>query len=92
MSGSRSSSAKKSFRELIAFLDRIDLLKFAPSGPTTMPESSRSCSTTWETRVTTLDARIRVKPRARQRSADGRSKPSARGTQPIPTLPNGKRR
>jgi uncharacterized protein (TIGR03382 family) len=83
---------EESFRELIAFLDRIDLLKFAPERPDNHAGELEELLTTWEGRVTTLDARIRVKPRARQRSVDGRSKPSARGTRPVPTLPNGIRR
>ena len=80
------------FRELMQFLDRIDRVKFAPERSDNHAAELEELLTTWEGRVTTLDARIRVKPRARQRSADGRSKPSGRGSRPAPTLPNGIRK
>jgi hypothetical protein len=59
------------FRELIRFLDRIDLLKFAPARGGSHRESLDEMLTDWTPRIAALDARIRTRPKARGRSANG---------------------
>jgi hypothetical protein len=66
------------FRELMQFLDRIDLLKFAPERSDRRDEELDEVLEAWEPRVTALAARIRVKPRAR---------PRTRAAQPNSTRP-----
>jgi hypothetical protein len=73
---------EESFRELIQFLDRIDLLKFAPDRSGNHEEALGDLLSAWEPRVTTLSARIRVKPRARPRAATARSAPTDRVVAP----------
>jgi hypothetical protein len=69
---------KEGFQELIQFLDRIDLLKFAPERSGNHEEALGELLSTWEPRVATLSARIRVKPRARPRAGTPRSAPTDR--------------
>jgi hypothetical protein len=65
------------FRELIRFLDRIDLVKFAPERSANNGDALGDLLSDWEPRVASLSARIRVKPRARPRAATARSAPPA---------------
>ena len=65
------------FRELMEFLDRIDLLKFAPERPERNGGELDEALKAWEPRVATLAARIRVKPRARPRARAGGTPPSS---------------
>ena len=74
------------FRELIQFLDRIDLVKFAPERSDNHDEALGELLSAWEPRVATLGARIRVKPRARPRAATPRSAPPAGGVAPGPGI------
>jgi hypothetical protein len=67
------------FRDLIQFLDRVDLLKFAPDRSDDRGEELDEALTTWGPRMIALAARIRVKPRARLRPGSARAKPTARG-------------
>lgn len=59
------------FRELIRFLDRIDVLKFAPERGANGQDALEELLASWEPRIATLDARIRARPKARSRSANG---------------------
>jgi hypothetical protein len=70
---------EEDFRHLIVFLDRIDLLKFAPDRSENHDEGLDELLRTWETRMTALAARIRVKSRARPRPSTARTEPAARG-------------
>jgi hypothetical protein len=69
------------FRELIRFLDRIDLVKFAPERSANNGEALGDLLSDWEPRVATLSARIRIKPRARPRSATPRGSPPPAGSE-----------
>lgn len=60
---------EEDFRELIRFLDRIDLLKFAPARSDNHAEVLGELLAAWEPRVATLGDRLRVKSRGRARSA-----------------------
>jgi hypothetical protein len=64
------------FQELMQFLDRIDLLKFAPERSDQRNEELGEALKAWEPRVAALAARIRVKPRTRARNKAARSVPS----------------
>jgi hypothetical protein len=70
---------EESFRDLILFLDRIDLLKFAPDRSENHDEELGGILRTWEPRMTALAARIRVKPRARLRPGAAHTKATALG-------------
>jgi hypothetical protein len=70
------------FQELMQFLDRIDLLKFAPERPDHRDEELDEALKAWEPRVTALAARIRVKPRARPRSKATHSTPVVSSVRP----------
>ncbi len=59
------------FRELIRFLDRIDVLKFAPERGDNHRVSLDEMLTDWEPRIAALDARIRTRTRTRGRPANG---------------------
>jgi hypothetical protein len=72
------------FEELIQFLDRIDLLKFAPERPDDHDEALGELLSSWEPRVAGLSARIRVKPRARTRTS--RSAPANGSVPPGPGI------
>jgi hypothetical protein len=74
------------FRELIRFLDRIDLVKFAPERSGNHDETLGELLSAWEPRVATLGARIRVKPRARPKPATTRAAPPAGGIAPAPGI------
>jgi hypothetical protein len=64
------------FEELMQFLDRIDLLKFAPERSDHRDEALDEALKAWEPRVTALAARIRARPRARPRNKSARSAPT----------------
>ncbi len=74
------------FRELIRFLDRIDLVKFAPERSGNHDETLGELLSAWEPRVATLSARIRVKPRARPKAAAPRAATPAGGIAPAPGI------
>lgn len=59
------------FRELIRFLDRIDVIKFAPERGDNEQDALAELLSSWEPRIATLDARIRARPKARSRSSNG---------------------
>ncbi|MHB1556120.1 MAG: hypothetical protein ACYC61_01440 [Isosphaeraceae bacterium] len=59
------------FRELIRFLDRIDVLKFAPERGDNGQNALEEMLSNWEPRITALDTRIRARPRARGRGSNG---------------------
>lgn len=59
------------FRELIRFLDRIDVLKFAAERGDNGQAELEELLSSWEPRIATLDARIRARPKARGRSSNG---------------------
>jgi hypothetical protein len=80
------------FRELIQFLDRIDLLKFAPERPDHRHEELDEALKVWEPRVSELAARIRVKPRARPRTKAARRSPTISNPRPTPERVNSIRR
>ncbi len=64
------------FRELIRFLDRIDVLKFAPERGDDGQGALEEMLASWEPRIATLDARIRTRPKARSRSSNGVAPPA----------------
>ncbi len=70
---------EEGFRDLILFLDRIDLLKFAPDRSENHDEDLEEILGTWEPRLRALAARIRAKPRARPRPEAPRTRSTARG-------------
>jgi Domain of unknown function (DUF4381) len=74
------------FRELIQFMDRIDLVKFAPERSANHDVTLGELLSAWEPRVADLGARIRVKPRARPKAATPRSAPPAGGVAPAPGI------
>ena len=74
------------FEELIQFLDRIDLLKFAPERPDDHDEALGELLSSWEPRVAGLGARIRVKPRARTRTGTSRSTSANGSVSPGPGI------
>jgi uncharacterized protein (TIGR03382 family) len=80
------------FRELIRFLDRIDLVKFAPERRGNHDEALGELISAWEPRVATLGARIRVKPRGRPRFASTQLATPAGGIAPAPATPDSGRR
>ncbi len=59
------------FRELIHFLDRIDVLKFAPERGDNGQDALAALLSSWEPRIAALDVRIRARPKARGRSSNG---------------------
>jgi uncharacterized protein (TIGR03382 family) len=79
------------FRELIQFLDRIDRLKFAPERSGNH-DALDEVLLTWEPRVASLNARIRVKPRSRPKVGAPRSRPSTRAVPTDPVTADSSRR
>ena len=67
------------FQELIRFLDQIDRVKFAPERSDNHHEAIQEALVSWEPRVATLQARIRVKPRGRAKAKVARSRSSDSG-------------
>ena len=80
------------FQELMQFLDRIDLLKFAPERSNHRDEALQEALKAWEPRVSALAARIRVKPRARPRTKPVRVLANGRVTAPSAGIPASIRR
>jgi hypothetical protein len=72
----------EAFQELMQFLDRIDLVKFAPERSDRRDDELAEALEAWEPRVTALAARIRVKPRSRPRAKAERSVPASPGGAP----------
>lgn len=58
------------FRELIRFLDRMDVLKFAPERGDDGQGPLEEMLSSWEPRIATLDARIRTPPKTRSRGSN----------------------
>ncbi len=77
------------FDDLIRFLDRVDLLKFAPERTDQDHESLERELTVWEPRVIALKSKIRARPTARRAPESFNSEPrmaasqrSMRGSKP----------
>jgi hypothetical protein len=67
------------FQELIRFLDQIDRVKFAPEHSDNHHEAIQEALVSWEPRVASLQARLRIKPRSRAKGRAARSQSSDSG-------------
>src|SRR5262249_11839414 len=66
------------FQDLIRFLDQVDRVKFAPERADNHQEAILEALGSWEPRVTTFQARIRIKPRGRSEAGLAQVKSAVR--------------